>query len=178
MANRGKTHTLRYRHAAVLSRASCLAVAALVAASSLAVAQANRQHAQTDACEGDNGGIALPPGFCATVFADNIGHARQMAFAPNGALYVNTWSGRYYRNDNPPAGGFLVALKDSKGTGRADIIKRFGDGIAQGSAGGTGIRIYNGGLYAEQNDKIIRYPLPPDGIAPTERPQVILSACR
>ncbi len=42
------------------------------------------------------------------------------------------------------------------------MIERFGDGVAQGSAGGTGIAFYNGGLYAEQNDKIIRYPLPAD----------------
>ena len=44
-------------------------------------------------CAGDNGGITLPPGFCATVFADNVGHARQMVVAPNGVVYVNTWSG-------------------------------------------------------------------------------------
>ena len=41
-------------------------------------------------CSGDNGGITLPPGFCATVFADNVGHARQMVVAPNGVVYVNT----------------------------------------------------------------------------------------
>ena len=98
-----------------------------------------------------------------------------MAFAPNGVLYVNTWSGRYYRNDKPPAGGFLVALKDTKGDGHADVIERFGDGVAQGSAGGTGIAFYNGALYAEQNDKIIRYPLPAAAVAPHEQPQVILS---
>src|SRR5262249_43149672 len=56
-------------------------------------------------CEGNNGGITLPPGFCATVFADNVGHARQMVVAPNGMVYVNTWSGPYYRNDTPPPGG-------------------------------------------------------------------------
>jgi len=98
-----------------------------------------------------------------------------MACGPNGVLYVNTWSGRYYKNDKVPAGGFLVALKDSKGDGRADLIERFGDGVAQGSAGGTGLRIYKGGVYAEQNDKVIRYPLPTDGIIPTERPQTVLS---
>jgi hypothetical protein len=57
------------------------------------------------ACPGDNGGITLSPGFCATIFADNLGHVRHMTFAPNGVLYVNTWSGRYYRYDTPPAGG-------------------------------------------------------------------------
>jgi glucose/arabinose dehydrogenase len=98
-----------------------------------------------------------------------------MVFGANGALYVNTWSGRYYHNDKPPAGGFLVALKDTKGDGHADMIERFGDGVPQGSAGGTGIRIYKGGLYAEQNDKIIRYALPSDGVVPKEQPQVILS---
>src|SRR5689334_24018280 len=78
-----------------------------------------RAHAQTtnqpDACAGDNGGITLSPGFCATVFADKLGHARHMAVAPNGVVYVNTWSGRYYHNDTPPPGGFLVALQDTTG---------------------------------------------------------------
>jgi len=140
MAKPVRPHTLHTR-TAVFSRASFLAVAALLSAGSLAIAQANLHHTQTDSCGGDNGGITLSPGFCATIFADNLGHARQMAFAPNGVLYVNTWSGRYYRNDVPPAGGFLVALKDSNGTGRADIVQHFGDGVPQGSAGGTGIRV-------------------------------------
>src|ERR1700733_16186506 len=92
------------------------------------------------ACRGDNGGITLAPGFCASIFADKIGHARHLVVAPNGVVYVNTWSGRYYKNDTPPSGGFLVALQDTKGTGTADVIKRFGDGVPEGSAGGTGIQ--------------------------------------
>ena len=80
--------------------------------------------AQTNSCGGDNGGITLPPGFCATIFADNLGHARQMVFGPGGVLYLNTWSGGYYQNDKPPDGGFLVALKNTKGDGRADAIER------------------------------------------------------
>src|SRR5947209_1184293 len=47
--------------------------------------------AAPDACVGDSGGITLPPGFCATVFADKLGHARHMAVAPNGVVYVNTY---------------------------------------------------------------------------------------
>jgi glucose/arabinose dehydrogenase len=179
MAARTIFHTRQCGRAAKLILESLLAASFLVIAAPLAseqaaIAQQNPQ-GKSDNCAADNGGITLSPDFCATVFADNLGHARQLAFGPNGVLYVNTWSGRYYQNDKPPAGGFLIALKDSKGTGRADMIERFGDGVPQGSAGGTGIRIYQGGLYAEQNDKIIRYPLPSDGIAPKERPQVILS---
>src|SRR3984885_6551976 len=130
---------------------------------------------QDNNCSGDNGGLTLSPGFCATVFADNIGHVRHMAVAPNGVLYVNTWSGRYFHNDTPPAGGFLVALKDSNGDGKADVIERFGDGVAQGSAGGSGIAFYNGAVYAEQNDKIIRYAIPADSIAPRGSPEIVIS---
>ena len=177
MADRAICH-IRERASVARPAVASLFVTALALAASApaSVAQAPqsaaRANQQTDACPADNGGITLPPGFCATVFADNLGHARQMAFGPDGVLYVNTWSGRYYHNDKVPAGGFLIALK---GDGRADVIERFGDGVAQGSAGGTGIRIYKNALYAEQNDKIIRYPLPTDGIAPKEQPQVILS---
>jgi glucose/arabinose dehydrogenase/mono/diheme cytochrome c family protein len=131
--------------------------------------------AAANACPGGNGGLKLSPGWCATIFADHLGHARQMVVAPNGVLYVNTWSGRYYDNDRPPPGGFLLALKDSKGTGHADIVKRFGDGVAQGSAGGTGIYYFGGSLYAEENDKIIRYALPNGAVVPKDKYQIILS---
>jgi glucose/arabinose dehydrogenase len=158
----------------VFSFISCL-IAALASTAGLpAVAEANG--AAANACVGDSG-ITLSPGFCATVFADNLGHVRHMAVAPNGVLYVNTWSGRYYRNDAPPAGGFIVALKDSSGSGRADVIERFGRGVPEGSAGGTGIALYKGGLFVEQNDKIIRYPLPTDShsIVPEGSPETVVS---
>jgi len=126
-------------------------------------------------CVSGDSGITLSPGFCATVFADNTGHARHLVVASNGVVYVNTWSGEYYENDKPPAGGFLVALQDTNGDGRADLNERFGDGVPQGSAGGTGIAIYNGALYAEQNDRIIRYALKPGGVVPKGTPEVIVS---
>jgi glucose/arabinose dehydrogenase/mono/diheme cytochrome c family protein len=139
-----------------------------------AYAQGNTPGSQAQSCPGSSD-ITLAPGFCATVFADNIGHARHMVVAPNGVVYVNTWSGRYYGNDTPPAGGMLVALQDTKGTGQADVHIRFGDSFAQGSHGGTGIALYNGALYAEVNDRIVRYPLPAGTIAPSGAPEVIVS---
>src|ERR1700675_4870058 len=86
----------------------------------------------TQSCPADQTGLRLPAGFCATPFADGIGHARHLAVAPNGVVYVNTWSGRYYGNDVPPAGGFLVALQDTSGTGTADLIQRFGETAQSG----------------------------------------------
>ena len=80
----------------------------------------------------DNAGLTLPRGFCATVFADSIGHARHLAVGPDGTVYVNTWSGKYYGNDQPHAGGFLVALHDTTGDGRGDLIARFGDSVQSG----------------------------------------------
>src|SRR3984957_15871195 len=149
----------------------------LLAAAAPAHAQAERNTpvSQAAGCPGDDGGITLPRGFCATVFADNIGHARQLVVAPNGVVYVNTWSGRYYGNDTPPPGGFLVALKNTHGDGRADVNVRFGETREQGSAGGTGIALYDGGLLAEVNDRIVRYALPTGTIAPSGPAEVIVS---
>jgi len=153
-----------------------LVIALLLATGSSSAAQERHTApTSTEACAADNGGITLPPGFCATVFADNIGHARHLVVAPNGVVYVNTWSGRYYHNDTPPAGGFLVALQDTNGDGRADATMRFGETREEGSAGGTGIALYNGGLFAEVNDRIGRYALPAGAIAPTGAPEVIVS---
>jgi len=149
----------------------------LLAVGSPAVAQARHDTAAApaQACAGDNGGITLPPGFCATVFADNIGHARHLMVAPNGVVYVNTWSGRYYGNDTSPAAGFLIALQDTRGVGHADVIVRFGDSPANGGHGGTGIALYDGAIYAEESDRIVRYALPAGAIAPTAAPEVVVS---
>ncbi len=126
-------------------------------------------------CPSDDSGLTLPAGFCATVFADEIGHARHLVVAPSGVVYVNTWSGSYYGNDIPHSGGFLVALEDTKGNGNAEVNERFGETVESGGHGGTGIGYYRGGLYAEINDKIVRYELAPDSIVPRASPQIVVS---
>jgi glucose/arabinose dehydrogenase len=126
------------------------------------------------ACPGDNGGLFLSPGFCATVFADNLGHVRHLVAAPDGTLYANTWSGRYFKTA-PPPGGFLVALRDTKGDGHADVIQRFGVTSESGGTGGTGIALYNGALYAEENGRILRYALAAGERVPSGQPIVVLS---
>ena len=93
--------------------------------------------APTTGCPDTGTGISLSPAFCASIFADNIGHARHLVVAPSGVVYVNTWSGTYYNSDPIPSGGFLVALKDTQNTGKADVVKRFGESKAEGAAGGT-----------------------------------------
>jgi glucose/arabinose dehydrogenase/mono/diheme cytochrome c family protein len=155
-----------------------IALAVVYGGSSLTPAQ-NQSHPATDAksqgCPNDDSGLTLPVGFCATVFAEDIGHARHMVVAPSGVLYVNTWSGRYYGNATPHAGGFLVALQDKSGAGKADVIERFGETAQSGGAGGTGIGMRKGWIYAEINDRIVRYSLPSGSIVPTGSADTIVS---
>jgi glucose/arabinose dehydrogenase len=139
--------------------------------------QASRSAAPAG-CPRDDSGLKLPPGFCATVFADDTGHARHLVVSPDGVVYVNTWSGRYYATDGrtqPSDRGFLVALKDTQGTGKADVIQHFGETLNSGGAGGTGIALYDGFLYAEINDKIVRYTLLHASIVPKGPPETVVT---
>ena len=132
--------------------------------------------AASTACPSNDSGLKLPRGFCATIFADGIGHARHLTVAPNNVVYVNTWSGEYYRaGEAVHEGGFLVALQDKSGTGKADVVERFGGTAQDGSHGGTGIALYKDFLYAEVNDRIIRYQLPANGIVPSDSPVTVVS---
>jgi glucose/arabinose dehydrogenase/mono/diheme cytochrome c family protein len=170
-----KSSTMQTRREPRVVAILALTIALTVA---LAVACTDRD-AQTSVaqqpCASDNGGLTLPDGFCATVFADSIGHARHIVVGSDGTVYVNTWSGTYYGNDTPHPGGFLVALRDSNGDGKADVISRFGDSVQSGGHGGTGIALYKNAIYAESNDKIVRYALPANGNVPVGVADVVLS---
>ncbi len=45
------------------------------------------------ACPDQEAGITLPKGFSATLFADKIGHARELVVTKAGTVSVNTWRG-------------------------------------------------------------------------------------
>jgi hypothetical protein len=59
-----------------------------------------------------------------------------------------------HENGTPHAGGFIVALKDTSGSGKADITERFWPSAAEGGRGGTGIALYKGAVSSYR-------PLPP-----------------
>jgi len=102
--------------------------------------------AAAPACDADNGGLKLPPGFCAAVVADNVGAARHLVVAPNGDLFVSI------RSRSGPGGG-IVALRDADGDGKLETKEQFG----QGSATGIGLR--NGYIYYATPTSIVRYKL-------------------
>lgn len=133
------------------------------------------EHIQDTTCSNSDAGLKLPPGFCATVFADTIGHARHMVVSPSGRVYVNTWLSTDYGNDTPPPGGFLVILQDKSGSGKADVIERFGETVQTGGHGGTGIGLYKSWIYAEIDDRIVRYTLPAGAAKPEGSPETIVS---
>src|SRR5262245_21343577 len=66
------------------------------------------------ACDAGNGGITLPTGFCATIFADQVGGARHIAVAASGDVYVIL------------SGGAVLALRDTNADGRSDVRATFG----------------------------------------------------
>jgi glucose/arabinose dehydrogenase len=140
-------------------------------------ASAAQAKARQSTCDEDNGSITLPSGFCATVFADNIGHARHLAVAPSGDVYVNTWTHKDMTGQIPPnpSGGFTVALRDADGDGRAEKVERFGAIFQPGKeGGGTGIAVHDNALYVEVGDKIVRYALGGD-LVPKAESQIVLS---
>lgn len=95
--------------------------------------------------EQTNGGITLPAGFSATVFADNLGTARHIAVNANGDVYTKVAK----LND----GRGILRLRDVNNDGIADSISGFGNYT------GTGIAIKNGYLYATSDDNVYRYKL-------------------
>jgi len=165
---------MRFRHA---SKSAVLVNVLLVGFGVLSLTTAIGSQSATDSkiCPKDDSDLKLAPGFCATVFADQIGHARQLVVAPDGVVYVNTWSGTYYHNEPTHEGGFLVALQDRTGAGKADVIERFGETAQTGGKGGTGVGLYKGWLYAESNDRIVRYTLNAGGIVPQGGPVTVVS---
>ncbi|HSU17858.1 PQQ-dependent sugar dehydrogenase [Longimicrobium sp.] len=118
--------------------------------------------AAAQACDAGNGGLTLPAGFCATVFADVQGGPRHIAVAPNGDVFVAVGGGRN-------GGGGVMALRDTNRDGKADQRESFG------SQGGTGVAVSGGWLYFAPNDGVVRWRLAPGRLAPTGEPQTIVT---
>src|SRR5687768_3024136 len=76
--------------------------------------------AQRVECARDNGGISVPTGFCATVFADSLPAPRHLRVLTNGDVYVSLM-GRGGRGGAAGIPGGVVLLRDSNGDGTADV---------------------------------------------------------
>ena len=110
--------------------------------------------------DGNNGGLTLPAGFQALIVADNLGQARHIAVRSNGDIYVAL--------ERMKDGGGIVAMQDTNGDGKPDIIKHFG------ASGGNGIAIHDGYLYFAPDTAVWRYKLTPGKLVPDGPPQHIV----
>jgi glucose/arabinose dehydrogenase len=131
----------------------------------LVASQSPTSAAQVE-CDVDNGGLTLPPGFCALVVAEKIGRARHLAVRRNGDIYVALNPAR----DGSDAGG-LLALRDADGDGRAERLE------SVAAVGGNGLELSRSErfLYFAPNDRVLRYALSPTELRPTGDPVTIVS---
>jgi len=135
--------------------------AAIIGVASLACSRATLPRVSPLMCDAGNGGITLPPGFCAIVVADSLGPARHIAVAPNGDLFVAV------RNARDVKGG-VIALRDTNGDGRMDVRERFGDN------GGSGIALGGSSLYFATDDAVLRYAIPGGAVRPSAAPDTVV----
>lgn len=138
-----------------------------LSASAFSLAFATGALAQ-EVCDG-GAGLELPPGFCATVFAEGVppegGRLRHIAVAPNGDVYAAVM---YRRNAEASAEARgVVGLRDSDGDGAAD------QSVIFAPEGGTGLEIGGGHLYFATNSAVLRYQLS-DELRPQGPPDTLV----
>ena len=112
-----------------------------------------------------NGGLIIPDGFQATVFADSLGPSRHLAVNNNGDVYVKL------STDKGTLGN--VALRDINQDGIADSIQRFGNYPNDGRFA-TEMRIHKGYLYFSSELVVYRQKLIPGQLIPEGDPEVIM----
>src|SRR5271156_1910513 len=78
-----RSHNRRFPVTAALALVALYAAISFLPIQSRSTLLAAASHA---GCPNDNSGLRLPPGFCATIFADGIGHARHLVAAGGGTL--------------------------------------------------------------------------------------------
>jgi glucose/arabinose dehydrogenase len=111
------------------------------------------------ACLPGSGGLTLPAGFCAAVFAEDAGQVRQLAVAADGVLYAAVRE----------TGEGVLALRDRDGDGRVEERTTFGPGP------GNDVEVWDGHLYFAQTDRVVRWRLPARGLEPEGPPETIVS---
>ena len=119
------------------------------------------------ACAPENGGIALPQGFCAIVVLESSSAARHLLVTPAGDLFVALPN--LGRQDGDHGVGGVMALRDTDGDGRADLQERWSE------TGASDVVVHDGFIYTAPNDVVLRYRLPQGSLTPTSGPDTVVS---
>jgi glucose/arabinose dehydrogenase len=135
---------------------------------------AAERSAASPQCDRGDGDISLPPGFCASVFADDVGVARHMVVTPTGDIYValedasrSSATTTHVRGENGRGG--LIALRDTNSDGRADVRFRIND------ASHSGIALRSPWLYSSSVTSVLRYRLDSTSLAPVGAPDTVVT---
>jgi len=156
-----------------------VALAAMYMGSSLAPAQ-NKSNpaaeAKSKACPNDDSGLQLP-----TAFAQRSS-LTTLVTPPHGScakrvLTSTTWVGQVLRQRHAACRRFPRSPARQKRYGKGRCDERFGETVQSGGAGGTGIDMYKGSIYARSMDRIVRYLLPGGSIVPSGSADTIVSGC-
>jgi glucose/arabinose dehydrogenase len=128
----------------------------LAAAIGLTTACSQKKSAAVSASGGCDASIKLPDGFCATVFSDSAGPARELAVRKNGDVIAAVLDQRRV------PGGVLV-LRDTNHDGHADLEEQFGE------SGSHGVVLDGDStLYVSTATAILRYHFA-DSLTPKKR---------
>ncbi len=105
--------------------------------------------------------LELPPGFTATVFANDLGKARHLVVRENGDVYVSLRRAK--------DGKGVIGLRDDDDDGVADRQ------VAFGHAGGTGAAIYKDYLFFSSDDTVYRMKFTGGELVPSGEMEVVAS---
>ncbi len=122
------------------------------------------------ACDPDDGGITLTDGFCATVFADEVGAAWHLAVTAAGDLYV-AMRPTFQRSPDGrqmTSPGGVTVMRDSDGDGKADVIESVNE------VAGTGVALHDGYLYYSSTREVYRVALTDGELLPTGEPELLV----
>jgi len=127
----------------------------LVAASLVLAAACARDNAPANT-RGCDLSLKLPDGFCATIVADTVGHARHLAVRSNGDIFVAR----------------LASRRDSGGISaiRGKTVERFGNAAMHGL-----VLASDSSLYASTAHEVLHYRFAPKSLTPFKRVDTIVS---
>jgi glucose/arabinose dehydrogenase len=101
---------------------------------------------------------AVPGGFSASLFADGLSHARWLAVAPGGDVFLAE-----------PRAGKVTVLRDGDGDGRAETRGTWVDGLHRPH----GLAFGHGGVYVADLDAVWFMPYTPGALTTPEAPRQV-----
>lgn len=125
-----------------------------------------KQHYPLPQPDAKNAGLLLPTGFSALVVADSVGPTRHIAVSERGDIYAKL------KITTPEPGN--VAMRDTNGDGKMDIIKQWGNYPNDGTFA-TEMRIRKNYLYFSSEQVVYRQKLPDEELIPEGNPEVIMT---